>query len=119
VKTAECYSETSTVISHDTFNRFLTRQSLPPETLWEEVKPFVEKRSGWLILDDTVLDKTHPEKIVLTYFQWSGKHHKVIKGIGLIALVLTDGTNTFPIDYRIYDKDGDHLTKNDHLRSML
>jgi len=61
----------------------------------------------------------HSEKIVLTYFQWSGKHHRVIKGIGLITLVWTDGTNTFPIDYRMYDKDGDHLTKNDHLRSML
>ena len=23
----------------------------------------------------------------------------------------TDGTNTFPIDYRIYDKDGDALSK--------
>jgi hypothetical protein len=55
----------------------------------------------------------------LTYFQWSGNHHKVIKGIGLITLVWTDGTNTFPIDYRIYDKDGDHLSKNDHFRSML
>jgi len=119
VKAAECFSEAGIVVSHDAFNRFLTRQSLPPETLWEEVEPFVEKRSGWLILDDTVLDKMHSEKIALTYFQWSGKHHKVIKGIGLITLVWTDGTNTFPIDYRIYDKDGDHLTKNEHLRSMV
>jgi len=64
VKTAEYFSETGTVISHDTFNRFLTRQSLPPETLWEEVTPFVLKRRGWLILDDTVLDKTHSEKLL-------------------------------------------------------
>ena len=34
-------------------------------------------------------------------------------------MVWTDGTSTFPIDYRIYDKDGDHLTKNDHFRTML
>jgi len=119
VKAAECFSETGIVVSHDAFNRFLTRQSLTPETLWEEVAPFVETRNGWLIFDDTVLDKMYSKKIALTYFQWSGKHHKVIKGIGLITLVWTDGENTFPIDYRIYDKDGDHLTKNDHLRSML
>jgi hypothetical protein len=87
--------------------------------LWCEVESFVEKRNGWLIVDDTVLDKIHSKKIELTYFQWSGKHRKVVKGIGLITLVWTDGTNTFPIDYRIYDKDGDNLSKNDHLRSML
>ena len=119
VHAAECFSENGFVVSHDTFNRFLTRQSLSPETLWNEVESFIDKQNGWFVLDDTVLDKMHSEKIALTYFQWSGKHHKVIKGIGLITLVWTDGTSTFPIDYRIYDKDGDHLSKNDHFRSML
>jgi len=119
VKVAECLSATGAFISHDRVNRFLTRQSLPPETLWDEVKSFVEKHSGWFIVDDTVLDKIHSEKIGLVYFQWSGKHHKVIKGIGLITLIWTDGTHSFPVDYRIYDKDKDHLSKNDHLRNML
>lgn len=107
------------LLSANSFNRFLTRQSLDSETLWSEVEPFVEKRNGWLIVDDTVLDKIHSKKIELTYFQWSGNHRKVVKGIGLITLVWTDGTNTFPIDYRIYDKDGDKLSKNDHFRAML
>ncbi|WML67354.1 MAG: hypothetical protein METHP_00872 [Methanoregula sp. SKADARSKE-2] len=34
-------------------------------------------------------------------------------------LVRTDGTNTFPIDPRIYGKDGGELSENDHLRDML
>ena len=59
VKAAECYSETGIVVAHDKINRFLTRQSLTPEMLWDEVERYVEKRSGWLILDDTVIDKTH------------------------------------------------------------
>jgi len=87
--------------------------------LWNEVERFVEKRNGWLILDDTVLDKIYSEQIELTYYQWSGKHHKIVKGIGLITLVWTDGVNTFPVDYRIYDKDGDELSKNDHFRDMV
>lgn len=119
VKAAECYSDNGIVVAHDKINRFLTRQSLTPETLWEEVAPLIEKRNGWLILDDTVIDKIHSERIELTYYQWSGKHHKVVKGIGLITLVWTDGTNTFPVDYRIYDKDGDEMSKNDHFREML
>lgn len=118
VKVADCYSTSESSISHDTFNRFLTRQSLTPETLWGEVEPFVERKSGWLVLDDTVLDKNHSKKIEATYYQWSGKHHKVVKGIGLITLIWTDGIVSFPIDYRIYDKDVDDKTKNDHLQEM-
>ena len=119
VKAAECYSENGIVVAHDKINRFLTRQSLTPETLWNEVERYIEKRSGWLILDDTVIDKIHSKQIELTHYQWSGKHHKVVKGIGLITLVWTDGINTFPIDYRIYDKDGDEMSKNDHFREMV
>ena len=28
-------------------------------------------------------------------------------------------THAFPVDYRIYDKEGDDLSKNDHFRAML
>lgn len=119
VKAADCFSQDGHVISHDAFNRFLTRQSLPPETLWNEVEPFVEKRTGWLVIDDTVIDKVYSQRIDLVYYQWSGKHRKVIRGIGLITLVWTDGIHTYPIDYRIYNFAQDHLTKNDHFRDML
>jgi len=87
--------------------------------LWAEVEAYVERKSGWLVLDDTILDKIHSKKIEGTYFQWSGKHHKVVKGIGLITLVWTDGIVSFPIDYRIYDKNVDNKTKNDHLQDMV
>ena len=119
VKASECFSQKGIIVTHDSFNRFLTRQTLPSETLWREVQPFIEKRSGWLVIDDTVIDKIHSQHIELTYFQWSGKHRKVVKGIGLITLVWTDGSNTYPVDYRIYDKDGDMLSKNEHMRDML
>ena len=119
VKVADCYSTPDFSISHDTYNRFLSRQSLTPETLWTEVEAYVERKSGWLVLDDTILDKIHSKKIEATYFQWSGKHHKVVKGIGLITLIWTDGIVSFPIDYRIYDKNVDDKTKNDHLQDMV
>jgi Transposase DDE domain. len=119
VKAADCYSDSGMVVSHDLVNRFLTRQLLHPDTLWNEVKPFIEKRNGWLILDDTVIDKIYSQYIEMTQYQWSGKFHKVVKGIGLVTLVWTDGTNSFPVDYRIYDKKGDGLSKNEHFRAML
>lgn len=78
VKVAECYSENGMVIAHDKINLFLTRLSLTHEVLWNQVERYVEKRSGWLILDDTAIDKIHSKQIELTYFQWSGNHHKVV-----------------------------------------
>ncbi len=119
VKVAECFSTETTFVSHDSFNRYLAGQSLTPDSLWNEVECFVDRKHGWLILDDTVIDKIYSKKIELTYYQWSGKNHKVVKGIGLISLVWTDGIVTFPIDYRIYDKCEDQKTKNDHFREML
>lgn len=119
VKAADCYSEIGISIAHDSFNRFLTRQSLTNEALWKEVEPYVEKISGWFVLDDTVIDKIHSKFIEMTYYQWSGKHHKVVKGIGLISLVWTDGSFTYLLDYRLYDPDEDEMTKNDHFREMI
>ena len=44
VKAAECYSDNGIVVAHDKINRFLTRQSLTPETLWKEVESHIERR---------------------------------------------------------------------------
>ena len=73
VKAADCYSTIGVCIAHDSFNRFLTRQTLTSETLWNEVEPYVEKKSGWFVIDDSVIDKIHSKFIEMTYFQWSGK----------------------------------------------
>ena len=119
VKAADSYSTIGICIAHDSFNRFLTKQTLTSETLWNEVEPYVEKKSGRFVIDDSVIDKIHSKFIEMTYFQWSGKHHKIVKGIGLISLVWTNGFYTFPIDYRLYDPEEDGKTKNDHFREML
>ena len=66
IKAAECYSENGIFVAHAKSNRFLTRQSLIPETLGDEVEPYAEKRSGWLMVDDTVIDKIHSKQIELT-----------------------------------------------------
>ena len=65
LKPLNASSQDGHVVSHDTFNHFLTRQSLPPEALWNEVEPFVEKHIGWLVIDDIVIDKVHFKKIDL------------------------------------------------------
>ena len=47
-------------ISHDLINRYLRREKLTPQLLWENVAPLIEAHvDGYLIFDDTVLDKRY------------------------------------------------------------
>jgi hypothetical protein len=50
---------------------------------------------------------------------WSGKHHAIVMGINLISLLWTDGKARLPCDFRIYNRQQDGLTKNDHFQHML
>lgn len=43
----------------------------------------------------------------------------MIQGINLLTRLWTDGDALIPVDYRLYDKSGDGLTKNDRVRALL
>ena len=51
--------------------------------------------------------------------QYSGNVHGLVKGIGIVNLVHSDGTDHDPIDFRVYAPEVDGLTKNEHFRDML
>jgi putative transposase len=106
-------------VSHDAILRMLHRLEPSSESLWQESSQFVDKSKGCLVIDDSTLDKPYASKMDLVSYQWSGKHHRVVKGINLQSLIWTDGDSLIPIDYRIYDKAKTGLTKNDHFREML
>ena len=105
--------------AHDAYTRLLQR--LPPDSqaLQEEVEPLIEKKQGVLVIDDSTLDKPYASKMALVTHHWSGKHGRVVKGINLISLMWTDGDCRLPYDFRLYNKDEDGLTKNDHFRQMV
>jgi hypothetical protein len=105
--------------AHDAFTRLLHRLEPDPQALWGEAAPLVRRRGGVLVLDDSVLDKPYAKKMALVARQWSGKHGRVVWGIGLVTLLWSDGEALIPCDYRLYDKAGDGRTKNDHARDLL
>lgn len=109
-------------ISHDRINRYLRGEKLTPSLLWDNVKPVLQaSQNGYVLFDDTVLDKRYSGSIELTRRQYSGNEHRVIRGIGLISCVYVNGeTGQFwVIDYRLYDPDGDGQSKLDHVAQML
>ncbi len=79
-------------LSHDSINRFLLRERYSPKDLFDEVKAELKLSGGTLSGDDTVLDKPYrdPQKTALVDYFWSGKQHRVVKGINLITLYYTD-----------------------------
>ncbi len=105
--------------AHDAFTRLLHRLVPDPAALWHEVSPLVDRARGVLIADDSTLDKPYAEKMALVHRHWSGKHHAVVEGINLITLLWTDGDRLIPVDYRVYDKPNDGITKNEHFLAML
>ena len=106
-------------IAHDAVSRWLSSVKLTPKLLWQESQHMVDRTAGYLILDDSVLDKPHAEKVALVRKQYSGNHHRVVKGIDIVNLLWTDTEKIIPTDYRIYDPSRDGKTKNDHARDMF
>ena len=105
--------------AHDAFTRLLSRLEPDAETLWAEARTQIDLQSGIFVLDDSTLEKPYSERNALVYRHWSGKQKAVVSGINLITLLWTDGTRCVPIDYRVFDKDTDGKTKNDHFSEML
>jgi hypothetical protein len=116
------FANHSEKFSHDKINRYLRGERITPRLVWENVANLVvETANGYLVFDDTVLDKSHAFAIDLVQRQYSGNAHAVIKGIGVVTCVYVNPKldQFWLIDYRIYDADGDCKSKLDYVREML
>lgn len=109
-------------LSHDKLNRLMQQIDVQPQDLWMSVQDtLVSSPNGFVLFDDTVLDKRHSFKIDCVKKQWSGNEHKTIKGIGVVTCVYVnpDTEQFWAIDYRLYNPDEDGKSKLDHVQDML
>jgi len=107
-------------VSHDAISDYLQRDKLTAHHLWEVVEPLLnDSEEAYLIVDDSVQNKQYSRKIELVKKQYSGAEHGLVRGIGVVNLVHSDGDDFYPVDYRVYAPDTDGKTKNDHFREML
>jgi hypothetical protein len=116
------YAEHTEKFSHDMANRYLADDEVRPRLIWENVaSQVVQTPDGFLVFDDTVIDKNYSHNMALVRRQYSGNVHGVIKGIGVVTCVYVNPQldRFWIIDYRIYDPEGDGKTKLDHLLDML
>jgi hypothetical protein len=116
------FADHSEKLSHDAINRYLRGERVTPRLVWDNVEgQIIRTAQGYIVFDDTVLDKNYSDAIELVRRQYSGNAHGVIKGIGVVTCIyINPETDQFwLIDYRIYDPDGDGKSKLDHVREML
>jgi hypothetical protein len=116
------YAEHHAHFSHDALNRYLNGDRITSRIIWENVRVHVvHSAHGYLIFDDTVLDKSFSQRIDLVRRQYSGNAHGVIKGIGVVTCVYVNPElqQYWIIDYRIFAPDQDGKTKLDHVKDML
>jgi hypothetical protein len=100
----------------------LRGERITPRLVWENVSnEVIQTENGYVIFDDTVVDKNYYNSIELVRRQYSGNAHGVIKGIGVVTCVYVNPEldEFWVIDYRIYDPQGDGKSKLDHLQEML
>ena len=109
--------------SHDKINRYLAGDRLRPRHVWESVKLDLEQTAeGYIIFDDTVVDKRYAKKIGLAKKQYSGNARGTINGdLGIVTCVYVNPVldRFYLIDYRIYDFHSNGKTKLDPVQDML
>lgn len=109
-------------VSHDSVTDFLQNSKFTPTQLWDLVKDRIDdSEEACLLVDDSVQNKQYSNSIELVKLQYSGNEHGLVKGIGLVNLVHTNGSlgDFYPINYRVYDPETDGKSKNEHFQEMF
>ena len=116
------YADHSDNFTHDQINYYLKSRKISPKSLRRSVRnDIIFSKNGYILFDDTVVDKNHSHKIEGVRKQYSGNYHGIIKGLGVVTCVYVNPElNKFwAIDFRIFDPEIDGKTKIDHVSEML
>ena len=108
--------------SHDAINRYLKADRVTSAQVWEAARPHLElSHKGYLIFDDSVMDKSHSRQINVARQQWSGNEKRTIRGIGVVTCVYVnpESKKFWIVDYRIFAPNQDGKTKIEHVHEML
>lgn len=113
---------TKNEMSHDAINRYLRDDRLTSCLVRENVRTQIAPSlHGYVVFDDTVLDKSFSHKIEMVRLPSSGSAHGLIRGIGLANRVYVNPETGqyWVIDYRIYDPERDGKARRDHVHDIL
>jgi len=120
--TGTYFADTAGGFAHDRVSDFLKHSKLTPRIIRDKaLSEIPQSPHGFILFDDTVIDKDFSFDIEMVRSQYSGNAHDVIKGIGVVTCVYyqPDTDEFYAIDYRIFDPERDGQSKLDHVWDML
>jgi hypothetical protein len=93
-------------MSHDRLTRLLQGTWSGHTLLDLALRALFTVAGGYLIVDDTVVDKSYARLFGEAAWVWSSKDRKVVFGVSVVLLVWTDGQIRIPLAFRCWHKGG-------------
>jgi putative transposase len=106
VSTCSSIAEVFAEASHDRLTRMLNGGWSGQILLDLALHVLFTVVGGYLIVDDTVVEKPYAELLREAGWVWSSKRSKVVYGVSVVVLVWTDGQIRIPIGFRVWEKGG-------------
>lgn len=93
--------------SHDGFTRLLHRETLDWQTLLSSIVASIvgTLSTGYLIIDDTVIDKTFARAIEGIAWVFSSKENRSILGLSVVVICWSNEIVTVPLGLKIWKKE--------------
>lgn len=106
--------------SHDSLSRILKDPKFQWQTLLRTLalRIFGKLSDGWLILDDTVIDKTFAHCLENLSWVYCSKKQRSVLGLNLVLLCWSNGSITIPLAFR-FRKNADQKSKFDLALELL
>jgi putative transposase len=92
--------------SHDQLTRMLQGTWSGHTLLNLALRTLFMVAGGYLILDDTVVEKPYARLLGEAAWVWSSKQKKVVFGVSMVVLIWTDGQVRIPLAFRLWRKAG-------------
>ncbi len=94
--------------SHDNLSRILKDPKFRWQTLLRTLalRIFGKLSDGWLIIDDTVIDKSFARSIENLSWIYCSKKQRSVLGLNLVLLCWSNGTITIPLAFKVWKKEG-------------
>jgi hypothetical protein len=106
VSTCLSIAEVFAEASHDCLTRMLNGNWSGQTLLGLALRVLFRVVGGYLIVDDTVVEKPYARWLEEAGWVWSSKRNKVVYGVAVVLLVWTDGQIHIPLGYRVWKKGG-------------
>src|SRR5262245_21118857 len=106
ITTCSAMADALDSVSHDQLTRMLQGAWSGHILLNLALRALFTVAGGYLLVDDTVVEKPYARLLSEAAWVWASKQRKVVFGVSVVLLVWTDGQGRIPLAIRLWYKAG-------------